>query len=99
MKAHKEELQSALEEFLENEHWRKVYINAPAGAKKYLEINFFASLDTDETGAVEEKWEAYWDKECEPLMTVADYRYLADTATDPREKNHLLDKVNALLTD
>jgi len=96
MKAHKEELQTALDKFLKNELWRNVYTNAPAGAKKYLELSFFASLDTDETGEVEKKWEAYWDKECEPLMTYEDYKYLASTATHPLEKKHLLEKAMRL---
>ena len=96
MKAHNEELQAALDEFLKNEFWRKIYTNAPIGAKKYLELSFFASLDEDETGEVEEKWEAYWDKECEPTMTYEDYKYLADTATHPLEKKHLLEKAEKL---
>ena len=96
MKAHKEELQESLDEFMGNEFWKKIYMDAPEGAKKYLELNFFASLDTDETGENEEKLESYWEKECEPEMTFEDYTYLANTATDPREKKHLLDKAEKL---
>lgn len=96
MKAHKEELQEALDEFMKNEFWRSVYTNAPAGAKRYLELSFFASLDTDETGEAEEEWESYWEDKCEPLMTVEDYKYLADTATHPLEKKHLLEKAEKL---
>lgn len=96
MKAHVPELQEALDEFMKNELWHRVYANAPTGAKRYLELSFFASLDTDETGEVEEKWETYWEDKCEPLMTIEDYKYLADMATHPLEKKHLLEKAEKL---
>ena len=46
-KAQIEKFQSALDEFLKNEHWAELYKSAPIGAKGWLEAEFYASENED----------------------------------------------------
>lgn len=49
MKARIKIFQKALDKFMENEYWKTIYENAPAGAKESLEANFYTSIHDDIT--------------------------------------------------
>lgn len=47
MKAKIEKFQDGLDRFMKNEYWRKLYENAPDGAKLWLEAEFHASVNPE----------------------------------------------------
>ena len=89
MKAINPKFQEALDKFTANDFWRTVYENAPKGAKAKLETEFQCSANLSDE-AVKGEADRVWKDEVKPTMTADDWRYLAQFARHPKQKEYYL---------
>lgn len=89
MKAINPKFQSALDKFMENDFWRKVYEGAPAGAKAKLETEFQCSANIGD-GPIREETNRIWREDVKPTLKAEDWKYLAQFARRPQQKEFYL---------
>ena len=82
-------IQKGLERYLKNPHWKGIYEGAPAGAKAKLETEFQCSANIGDE-AIREETSRIWRDEVKPTLKAEDWKYLAQFARRPQQKEFYL---------
>ena len=85
MKARIQQFQEGLDFFCKNESWKKIYEDAPDGAKEELELKFFDQWRESVGKPLSEEEYLEFGELCKTPMKKTDWEYELMFAKDPRQ--------------